>query len=100
VGRLRGEVAITKMIIDALKPRELSIIELSKTLCSGRGVQSVEITVVEVDAKTETIKVTLRGNSIDYSEVAEIMSRNGAVIRSIDEVTVSRKGGEVLKVEE
>ena len=87
---LKEGISITKMIIDALKPRELSIIELSKTLCSGKGIDSVEITVVEVDAKTETIKITLRGNSINYEEVTEMMSRSGAVIRSIDEVTVSR----------
>lgn len=75
-------------MIDALKPREVPITELSKAICTAKGVKEVDIVVTEVDAKTETVKITITGSNIDFDEVARIISQNSAAIRSIDQVTV------------
>jgi len=53
-------VSITRLLVDALKPRETSILDLSQALCSVEGVEEVEAVVSEVDVKTETIKITIR----------------------------------------
>ncbi len=82
-------VNIKRMVIDAMKPRETTILDLSKALCEGRGVDKVDIMVTEVDVKTETVKLTLRGSNIDYDKVSCIMEENGAIIRSVDEANVS-----------
>ena len=76
--------------MDALKPRELSIIELSKAVGSVYGIEEVDIIVSEVDSKTETIKVTVRGSQIDYSAVSKVMERYGVSVRGVDEISVAR----------
>ncbi len=83
-------VAIKRVLLDALKPRELSIIELSKAVGSVYGIEEVDIIVSEVDSKTETIKVTVRGPQIDYSAVSKVMERYGVSIRGVDEISVAR----------
>jgi len=83
-------VSIRRLVLDSLKPRETSIIELSQALCSVDGVDEVDITVTEVDVKTETIKLVIRGSNINYEEISKTMMDHGAIIRSIDEISVSR----------
>ena len=70
-------VHVKKILIDSLKSRELSIVDLSKALGSLSGVTEVNIVVVEVDSNTETLKVTMHGPQIIYSEVKEVMGKYG-----------------------
>ncbi|MFQ6134694.1 MAG: DUF211 domain-containing protein [Nitrososphaerales archaeon] len=83
-------VHIKRLVIDSLKPRETTILDLSKALCEVEGVDEVDITVTEVDVKTETIKLTIRGTDIGYDGISNIMQENGATIRSVDEINVSK----------
>lgn len=83
-------VSIKRMVIDSLKPRETTILDLSKALASVNGVEEVDITVTEVDVKTETIKLTIRGSSVDYDAVLKVMTEHGAVVRSVDEINVAK----------
>lgn len=85
-----GEVGIKRVVIDGLKPREVTIVNLSKALCNVGGVEEVSIVVTEVDTKTETIKLTITGSNIDYESIVKTMNENGTVVRSIDEVTAAR----------
>ena len=77
--------------MDVLKPRELSIVELAKALGAVDEKGEVEIIVSEVDSKTETLKVTIRGANIDYVLVSTIMDQYGVSIRGIDEINVARE---------
>lgn len=83
-------IVIRKLLIDALKPREIPITELSRAICAAKGVREVDIIVTEVDAKTETVKITITGSNIDFDEVTKIMAENSAAIRSIDQVIVCK----------
>ncbi len=85
-----SDVAVTKVMLDALKPREVDLVELASALCSLDGVDSVEIVVTEVDVKTETIKVTIYGNGIDLDDVSDEIEKYSTVVRSIDAVTVKK----------
>ena len=77
--------------MDVLKPRELSIVELAKALGAVDVEGEVEIIVSEVDSKTETLKVTIRGANIDYVLVSTIMDQYGVSIRGIDEINVAKE---------
>ena len=77
--------------MDVLKPRELSIVELAKALGAVDEKGEVEIIVSEVDSKTETLKVTIRGANINYMLVSKIMDQYGVSIRGIDEINVARE---------
>ena len=84
-------VAVKRILMDALKPRELSIVDLAKALGSVDQKGEVEIIVSEVDSKTETLKVTIRGSNIDYSLVSKIMDQYGVSVRGIDEINVAQE---------
>ena len=92
-------IHIKRMVIDALKPRETTILELSKALCLIKGVDEVETTVTEVDVKTETIKLIIKGRDINYEDIVKIMQENSAVIRSVDEINVSKASEETDSLE-
>ena len=83
-------VSIKRLVLDSLKPRETSIIDLSKAICKVEGVEEVDITVTEVDARTETIKLTVRGTNVNYEKLSETLNHYGATIRSIDEINVGK----------
>lgn len=83
-------VNIKRLVVDSLKPREISIIDLSQSICKVEGVEEVDITVIEVDAKTETIKLIIRGANINYDHLTEVMSDHSVAVRSVDEINVSR----------
>ncbi|MGC8577009.1 MAG: DUF211 domain-containing protein [Thermoproteota archaeon] len=68
----------------------MTIVSLSKTLCSVSGVEEVSIVVTEVDTKTETVKLTITGSNIDYDSIVKAMSENSTIVRSIDEVTAAK----------
>jgi hypothetical protein len=83
-------VRVRKILIDALKPRETSVVELSEALCAIDGVNGVDVVVTEVDVKTETIKLTVKGSDVKYEEVAKVIEEHGVAIRGVDEVSVSK----------
>ncbi|MCX8176363.1 MAG: DUF211 domain-containing protein [Candidatus Bathyarchaeota archaeon] len=84
-------VSIKRIVVDSLKPRETPIIELSKALCYVDGVEEVDVAVTEVDAKTETIRLTIKGSDINYENIVKVLSEYGVAVRSIDEINVSKK---------
>ena len=83
-------VAIKRLLLDVLKPRELSIIELSTAVGSVGGVDGVDMIVSEVDSRTETIKVTVKGPQINYDAVSKVMEKHGVSVRGVDEITVAK----------
>lgn len=83
-------VSIKRLVIDSLKPRETTVVELSRALAESKGVDEVEIVVTEVDARTETTKLTIRGLDIDYETILNVMKEHGATVRSVDEINVAK----------
>jgi len=82
---------IKRLVLDSLKPRESSLLDLSKTLAEVNGIEEVDINVTEVDVKTETVKLTIRGTSIDYDGITKTLDEYGVTLRSIDEISVHKK---------
>ena len=82
---------IRRIVLDVLKPHSPSIVELSKRLAALKGVHGVNCTIEEVDQETESLRVTIEGESIDYEKVAEAIKTVGAVIHSIDSVSCGKK---------
>lgn len=79
-------VTVRRLLLDVLKPRESSIIELSKVICSINGIDEVEVIVSEVDSKTETIKVTIKGSQIEFDAVMKVIEKYGASLKGVDEI--------------
>ena len=75
--------------MDVLKPHRPSVVELGKALSQLPGVLSINITLGEVDVDTESVKITIEGNGLNYEEIEKTIRRFGAAIHSIDEVIYS-----------
>jgi len=82
---------IKRLVLDVLKPHHPSIVELSTRLSVLRGVSGVNLTLDEVDQETESIKITIEGNSIDYEMVQQAIAESGAVVHSVDSVSAGKK---------
>jgi hypothetical protein len=83
-------INIRRLLIEASKPRETSLVDLSKAICSVNGVEECDIVVTDVDARTETVKLTVRGPNIGYDEIMKIMRDSGMSIKGVDEISVSK----------
>ncbi|MCS7094773.1 MAG: DUF211 domain-containing protein [Thaumarchaeota archaeon] len=92
--RAERNTAVTKLVLDVLKPHQPTLIEFARSLTSTRGVERVNASVMEVDAETETIKLIIEGRDLDVEEISETVRRLGGVVHSVDEVIV-----EVRRVE-
>ena len=77
--------------MDVLKPHKPSILELADRLGGLDGIFGVNISLEEVDAETDSIKITIEGNNIDYEQVKKEIAECSAVIHSIDSVSAGMK---------
>ncbi|PLJ77700.1 DUF211 domain-containing protein [Infirmifilum sp. NZ] len=84
------EPSITRMLIDALKPRDVTVVDIARSLISLEKVSRVEINVAEVDVKTETLKISISGTGIDIKEIERTLEKHATVIRSIDYVVAEK----------
>ena len=84
---------IWSLTLDVLKPHEPSIIALAERLAEVDGVSEVNINVLEVDANTETIKLSIAGECIDFSIIRAEIEEFGATVHSIDHVSVGKHAG-------
>lgn len=82
---------IRRLVLDVLKPHKPSIIELSKRVSLTKGVLGVNCSLDEVDQDTETVKITIEGDNIDFDAVASAIESAGGVIHSIDCVSTGKK---------
>jgi len=83
--------SIKRVILDVLKPHTPSIIEVAKRISSVEGISGVNISLEEVDAETDSIKITIEGTDINYNKVKSEIEECGAVIHSIDGVSAGIK---------
>ncbi len=83
-------IHIRRVLVEALKARDTSLVNLSQSICSVNGVEECDIVVTDVDAKTETIKLTVRGADIEYSGIMSVLQENGVSVKGVDEVNVSK----------
>lgn len=82
---------IRRIVLDVLKPHRPTIIEVSRKLTGIKGVEGVNCTLDEVDQETESVRVTIEGTAIDFDKVEQTLRESGAVIHSIDSVSVGKK---------
>jgi len=81
----------TRLVLDVLKPHEPSIHELASRLASLQGIDHATVSLAEIDQSTESVKVSIDGTGIVIDNVRKILEELGAVIHSIDEVSVAKK---------
>jgi hypothetical protein len=79
---------IKHIVLDVLKPHQPPLPEFAKFLGEIEGVDRIDVSVVEMDEKTESLKIIIDGTNIDFEELRSHMATQGAVIHSVDQVIV------------
>jgi len=82
--------SIRRLVLDVLKPHNPPTPVLAKILASMDGVDGVNISLIEVDAETETVKITIEGPDLDFDSIKKKIEECGAKIHSIDQVVAGR----------
>ena len=83
--------SVKRLVLDVLKPHQPNTLDFARSIASISDDYRVEIQVLEVDEKTETVKITIEGNNLDFELVSTEINENGASLHSIDEVSVTGK---------
>lgn len=82
---------VKRLVLDVLKPHEPDLPELATRLSSMEGIDGVNISLVEIDQSTESVRVTIEGDSINLNKVESTIKDCGAAIHSVDEVAVGKR---------
>jgi hypothetical protein len=77
---------LKRLVLDVLKPHSPSLPEFASNLISISGVKGANVTLIEIDKDTETLRVTLEGK-LDYPSIRSAIEDWGGVIHSVDEVS-------------
>jgi len=83
-------IHIRRVLIEALKPRDTPLVELSQAICSVHGIDECDVVVTDVDVKTETVKLTVKGSNIEYDGISKVLHEYGISIKGVDEISVSK----------
>ena len=81
-------VLVKRLVLDVLKPHQPNALEFSQAIASTAGNSRVQVAVLEVDEHTETLKVVVEGEAIDFEAIQSSISEMGGSLHSIDEVEV------------
>jgi hypothetical protein len=77
-----------RLVLDVLKPHQPNALEFSLALANLEADYRVNLTVTEVDKKTESTIVTIEGADIHFDDIKVAIEKMGASVHSIDEVEV------------
>lgn len=80
-------MAIRRLVIDVLIPHEPSEINYAEKLSELDGVEGVTVHVLEVDAKTKTVEITIEGGALSFEDIKDVINRLGGSIHSVDRVS-------------
>jgi len=85
---------IRRLVLDVLKPHKPSMLEMSQRVSDLDTVTGVNASLYEVDEEVENIKMTVKGDTIDYDSVRTVIEDMGGSVHSVDEVVC---GGELVE---
>ncbi len=79
---------IRKIELDVLKPHLPNVLEFALAIADLGPAYQVYIDVVEMDEKTETVTIVIKGEALDYHRIEEAIGSLGGSIHSIDKCLV------------
>jgi len=85
--------SLKRIVLDVLKPHHPNALDFASAIADENSGCRVTVTVTEVDERTESTVVVIKGDDIPYQEIVGIITRLGGSVHSIDEVEVSNVPG-------
>jgi len=96
----KNVAGLRRLVLDVLKPHEPSNVLLALKLSEVENVDGVNLTLMEMDQNTETLKITIVGNNMDFEKIKKVIEELGAVIHSVDEIVAGKIMVEKVKTEQ
>ena len=81
--------SVKRLVLDVLKPHQPNTLDFARAIASLGEDYQVDIHVLEVDEKTESVQVIIEGSNLDFELISSAIDENGASLHSIDEVSVA-----------
>ncbi len=79
------------IVLDVLKPHKPILTEFAEHLASLDNIVGVNMSVLEIDQKTETVKISIEGSDLSYAVLQKEIESLGGTIHSIDKVAAGKK---------
>ncbi len=80
------DTSVKLLVLDVLKPHQPSLPLLAQRIADIDCIKGVNISLIEIDKETESIKVTIAGEALDFEKISEELTRWNCSIHSIDKV--------------
>lgn len=77
---------IRKIVLDVLKPHRPDLIQYSDRLSSIRDIKGVSIFLNEVDQETESVKIIIEGQRLNYQIIKGAIEEMAGSVHSVDAV--------------
>ncbi len=84
------DLKIKTLVLDVLKPHLPSLPEFASFLAEFKRLTRVDVSLVEMDSKTDSLTVVLVGSGFAYEDLKEHIEKQGAVIHSVDQIVVEK----------
>ncbi len=82
---------LKSVVLDVLKPHEPDILKLGREILSKESsIESLEISVLEIDRETETLKIVVNGKNVNFDKLRKRIEKLGAVVHSIDAAVLKK----------
>jgi hypothetical protein len=78
-------IKMRRLVLDVVKPQEPSIIEFASALSSLKGIDGVNVSLIEAERKVENVRITLEGKEMNITDTMNTIEKLGGAIHSIDE---------------
>ena len=82
-------VLVKRIVLDVLKPHHPDCLMFSTAIAEKCTGAKIELTVDEVDEKTESVIIDIEGEDLDYEIISRVISNLGGSVHSIDKVQVT-----------
>ena len=79
-------IRVSKLILDVLKPHQPNALEFARSIAEVGVGYRIQLIVVEVDEHTETVRVQIEGDDLDFTAIEKAITDMGGSLHSIDEV--------------
>lgn len=83
---MSSESGIKLIVLDILKPHQPDLTLLASNIAKIDCIKGVNISLIELDKETESIKITIAGDNLDYEKISDELARWNCSIHSIDKV--------------
>ncbi len=86
-----GAPKIKELVLDVLMPHTPSLPAFAIFLAEFPAVERIEVSLIEMDRRTVSLGVIIQGDDINYDGLKEHVVKQGAVIHSVDKVSVNKR---------